>query len=486
MKNGSVLILLVSLLVISIIAGCGSAPPGGGNKGTPPAAPGALVVTPGDEQLAVTWDPVSGATSYQVWYGTTNDSSIANRFGGDINDCSCTITGLTNDTLYYVWIKAKNSAGISPFSTVGSGTPTGGTALGAPGTPALTAGSGILNVNWPAVPDAYFYEVYYSVNNNSASATKFLGDPNDSDTFCQIYGLTNGTGYYVWLKAKRSENNISAFSPMAYETPKAEPAATVYSTGTYIAAGKYLPCYWQVATRYDLPLPLDYGPDYICSANSIFVVSGTPYIAGFYKSFGCNYACYWVNTGSGIDRHYVDGGQTVNSSVVSSAANSVYVSGTNTVYIAGNCSSAGLGGYYWTGGVKYDLEGGANSTTNSIYVSGSTVYNAGYLHDFSTAMDNPCYWTGTVKTDLGDGVHEGYATAIFVAGGVVYTAGYYYDGVKYIPCYWVGITRHDLPGSVTFSSNNYLAPANSIFVTGGKVYVGGYYSRADGPTYTNI
>jgi hypothetical protein len=33
------------------------------------------------------------------------------------------ITGLTNETTYYLWVKAKNSSGISGFSPAASATP---------------------------------------------------------------------------------------------------------------------------------------------------------------------------------------------------------------------------------------------------------------------------------------------------------------------------------------------------------------------------
>ena len=55
-----------------------------------------------------------------VFYGTENDSSAAVQFASVVNGTSMVITGLTNGTTYYVWIKAKNSAGISEFGSVAS------------------------------------------------------------------------------------------------------------------------------------------------------------------------------------------------------------------------------------------------------------------------------------------------------------------------------------------------------------------------------
>jgi hypothetical protein len=42
----------------------------------------------------------------------------------------------------------------------------------------------------------------------------------------------------------------------------------------------------------------------------------------------------------------------------------------------------------------------------------ATVYTAGY-YDNGT-MHVPCYWTGTARTDLGDGTHEAVAKTIFI------------------------------------------------------------------------
>jgi hypothetical protein len=103
-------------------------------SGTPtvsPAAPGMPNVTPGDRRLTVSWTAVVCATAYEVWFGTTNNSTQAARWGTDITSgTDPIITGLSAGVTYYVWVKAKNSDGTSGFSPSASGMPNIGYAEG--------------------------------------------------------------------------------------------------------------------------------------------------------------------------------------------------------------------------------------------------------------------------------------------------------------------------------------------------------------------
>jgi hypothetical protein len=114
--------LLPVLLAAALLAGC----PGPTDPVTPqpPAKPVITSVTPGDTSLTVTWGAASEATSYEVYYHTSNTTTGATKFATEPTGTSVTITGLNNDTLYYVWVKAKNSGGSSDFSQSMSGTPT--------------------------------------------------------------------------------------------------------------------------------------------------------------------------------------------------------------------------------------------------------------------------------------------------------------------------------------------------------------------------
>jgi hypothetical protein len=183
-----------------------------------PQAPAAPTVTASNTQLAVSWTAVDGATAYEVWTGTSNNSALATKYGADITGLSATITSLTNGTTYYVWIKAKNSVGTSGFSPRASGTPLSPPV--APGTPTVTTGNGELTVRWQAVTGASVYEVWLGTTDNSAEATKYGADVSGTST--TITGLNNGTTYYVWVKATKNAST-SVFSPSASGTPLAPP-----------------------------------------------------------------------------------------------------------------------------------------------------------------------------------------------------------------------------------------------------------------------
>lgn len=229
MKKWLVYYVLVFLPML-LFVGCS----GRDSSVSPPATVGSVVVTPADSQVTVTWSPVAGATRYEVFYNSTNASNTAEKFTGDSNDTdtTCTITGLTNGVPCYVWVNAINSAGSSGFSSSSSsGTPTAAVSIPSPpAAPAVTAGDGTVTLTWAAVSGATSYKVYYGTTDNSVTATEFAGDANATDTTCIITGLTNGTIYYVWIKAANSAgssaaSSVSSGTPAATVTIPAAPAA---------------------------------------------------------------------------------------------------------------------------------------------------------------------------------------------------------------------------------------------------------------------
>ena len=90
-----------------------------------PAAPDMAVVTALDGALRLSWKASKGATYYEVYYTSQPNAPVGSyaRFGGALTATGTTITGLTNDTTYYVYIIAGNEVGRSGPSRISSGVP---------------------------------------------------------------------------------------------------------------------------------------------------------------------------------------------------------------------------------------------------------------------------------------------------------------------------------------------------------------------------
>jgi hypothetical protein len=93
----------------------------------PIPSPAHLSLKSGNGQLSISWEEVPNTTGYEVFYDTKNiqpeNSSITTSGTGTI------IKGLTNYTTYYIWVRAKNIAGVSVSSSVN------GNPIGAPSMP---------------------------------------------------------------------------------------------------------------------------------------------------------------------------------------------------------------------------------------------------------------------------------------------------------------------------------------------------------------
>ena len=132
-----IVLATLALMLISFALGCGDTRPAA--IVPPPAnlsAPASLTATPGNGQVVLSWTTVSGASSYNLYYGTSSPLTIAGATKvGSLAATSYTLTGLTNATLYYFAVTAANSAHESSLSNEASARPTNGNTLAVtPGT----------------------------------------------------------------------------------------------------------------------------------------------------------------------------------------------------------------------------------------------------------------------------------------------------------------------------------------------------------------
>jgi outer membrane protein assembly factor BamB len=80
------------------------------------AAPTGVHVEPGAGELLVTWDASTGATSYNLYMGTSAGAEGAQPVLSGITTTSATVTGLKDETGYYFVVRAVGPSGTSPPS----------------------------------------------------------------------------------------------------------------------------------------------------------------------------------------------------------------------------------------------------------------------------------------------------------------------------------------------------------------------------------
>ena len=149
----------------------------------------------------LTWNAVSGATSYKVYRATSQKGTYS--LLGTVTATSYTNTGAKAGVTYYYKVKAVNSAGESAYSNVVSGKTTVTTL-----TMGHSASSGKPQLTWKAVSGAASYRVYRATTKNGAytviNTTKAL-------TYTNV-GAALGTTYYYKVEALNAAGKSMGFS----------------------------------------------------------------------------------------------------------------------------------------------------------------------------------------------------------------------------------------------------------------------------------
>lgn len=202
--------------------------------------PGGLAASDGTyaDKVRLTWNSVSGATSYEVWRGTTTNSGAASLLA-ETAAAAYDDTSATPGHSYYYWVKAKGRVVASlpvtsPFSAVESGW----RGMSAPTGVAASDGSFTdkVRVGWNSASGATGYEVWRASVPDVNGAVKISGtglsaSPYDDTT--PVPGIT----YFYWVRAL-APNGASEFS--AYDSGwrartdvPAAPTGVAATQGTY-------------------------------------------------------------------------------------------------------------------------------------------------------------------------------------------------------------------------------------------------------------
>ena len=179
----------------------------------------------------------------------------------------------------------------------------------------------------------------------------------------------------------------------------------------------YIPTLWKNGVAQNLT-----DGTYNVETNSIFVLNSNVYIAGtgqIAQNNNYNVATLWLN---GMTQRLTDG-------FPEAFANSVYVSG-NDIYVVGHeiifeCQDGSVWSKpiakLWINGVAQNLiDTTTASYANSIYISGSDVYIAGFVFDNGAIL-----WKNGVAQRLSD---KASANSVYVSDSDVYVAGYNENG----------------------------------------------------------
>jgi len=261
---------------------------------TIPSAPTSLAATAGNAQIALTWTASSGATSYNVYRGTTAGGESATAIATGITTASYTNTGLTNGTAYYYKVKAVNSAGSSGYSNEANATPSAPTAPAAPTGLSATAGNAQVSLSWTASSGATSYNVYRGTTAGGESATAIA--TGITSTSYTNTGLTNGTAYFYKVKAVNGAGT-SGYSNEASATPASGGSVPSAPTGVTATAGDSQVVVSWTAVSGATSYIVKWGPSGFGFVYSQSGVTGTTYtVTGLMNAIVSNFQVFAVNS----------------------------------------------------------------------------------------------------------------------------------------------------------------------------------------------
>jgi fibronectin type 3 domain-containing protein len=173
-----------------------------------PAAPTGVTASGGANQVTIAWPAVAGASSYNIYWGTTSGVTTAST---KITAATSPYlqTGLAAATTYYYIVTAVNAAGQSVASAQVSAA-TNAPVVTIPAAPTGVTAAGGANqttISWSAVAGATSYNIYYATTAGVTTASAKIA--NASSPYLQT-GLTAGTSYYYIVTAVNSAGESSA------------------------------------------------------------------------------------------------------------------------------------------------------------------------------------------------------------------------------------------------------------------------------------
>jgi titin len=287
-------------VILRAVSAAGNGATSASMSGTPytyPDPPAASSITANGENLSavITWAAPAfngGAPiSNQTVHGVANSAYTVTAFdapvaGDQITSCTtsgaltCTLTGLTNGTTYYISIQAGNAAGLSQRSSprvavtpsVDPGTVSAVTAV---------AGDASASLSWTPGSTGESAITNYTIWYSSGGAYAQFARTASTATSATVTGLTNGTAYTFEVypvndqgtgPASSPSNSVTPVGPVVTSSPLTAGEVGVAYDATPAASGGVAPYTWSVSAG-TLPAGLTLNP-------STGAVTGTPTSSG--------------------------------------------------------------------------------------------------------------------------------------------------------------------------------------------------------------
>ncbi|HEY6837296.1 MAG TPA: fibronectin type III domain-containing protein [Geobacteraceae bacterium] len=354
-----------------------------------PAAPMGVMATGGTKQVTVSWQAVSGAASYNIYWATTSGVTPAN--GTKIAGATSPAVqiGLADSTTYYYVVTAVNTAGESaPSVQVAATTLTPAPTPTAPAAPTglkATGGANQVSLSWTASAGATSYNLYWSTTSGvtTANGTRVAGV---TSPYAQT-GLAAGTTYYYIVTAVNSVGESVASAQASAATNAPLPTVPAAPTGVSATGGaNQVTVSWPAvsgATSYNI---------YWSTATGVTTANGTKI---------ANATSPYVQTGltAGTTYYYV---VTAVNSAGESAPSAQASAATNAPVPVVPAAPTGVTA---TGGTQ-------QVTVSWSAVSGATSYNI--------------YWSTTSGVTKTSGTKITGATSPYLQTGLADSTAYYY------------------------------------------------------------
>ncbi len=351
------------------------------NSGTEPSAPSGVVASAGDGYSNMSWNAVSKATSYNIYWATTSVVSKTSYTGKITGVTSPYLhTGLLNDTTYYYIVTAVNGYGESSESSQVSATPAS-TVFPDTTAPLNTTASNFINsgaastnsmnvtlsLSATDIVGVIGYYVSEISGTPSASAAGWVAVTSVTSYTTNVsFSLSSGDGpktLYVWFKDAAGNVSTLKSDTITLDTTAPSNPTTIsgYSSSSKIAtitSGNWY--------SYDTP--------YFEWSGASDSSSG---VAGYYVYFGTDATADPATSGT----YQTLANYTVSSTLTSGSAYYLLIKARDN---AGNIAT----GTYTAFTYQYDSSGPTNTTGNNFIDSGASSTNSTTVTLTLSATDN--------------------------------------------------------------------------------------------------